>query len=1121
MGQLHDKLIVQSRKYLDPNEVPVPALDYDNTYPITVYEAVKRSFDDNSTNLLDELDSIYRLINDKQSIIDAGIPNQIMTWTGVKGQIGSLEIVKKINNESVNRSNTKIPTEIAVGNALDDKISIAVFNTHSGNNEIHITDVERSRWNAMAPLSTLQAHISNTSLHITNEERAAWNKKANQETLDSHIYDLNNPHSVTAHQVGTYTRKEIDELFQNIRDSFFNYKNISWDERNNQAKLVEYHAANWNPNFILSYEDNLPDIEDPELTYFALKPVTDYKTNETQDCIIYVKQPGMVWQEVGLETMEVGDMVIKYPETTMYVWVQGRFMVLFTGNNGETINPGGESTSDLMWRPTVSEDGTLTWTRSNETVAPTSVVIKGKDGYSPIKGVDYDDGQDGAGVAVGGSAGQILVKLTDDNYDTTWKSLSDVLGDLVIGGGTLPDSIINWDTIKGRPEWYNELGENEDGFITQKAVTRQFGVVRNEIDQILEKVSGSNGLDTIKQNLSDHVNDFNNPHRVTAAQIGAVTNSTFLDHSQNVNNPHNVSADQIGLGNVNNTSDMDKPISNATQEALDKLKAKLGEITGDVDDLNSIMNVTWNNATTTLTFIFRDGSEIDVALPIKDVFESIYYDQATKELVMILPDGTEHRIDVSNMIQSYIGSVSTNIQVEVLDNYNIKATIVPGSITGLELISSIVLRGSPTTTTQPISDKSTRIATTEFVRNQVIDNLISYETDRALSANMGRILNQNKVDADDIVEILNNLGGFEIIDNLDSTNPSAALSANMGRHLDLTKAPRVHTSPSGSTFGRATVSLFGHTRASDVDPLMDGTVFKGTDDGLYARGDHRHPTDETRAPMHWPDVEHNQYELTGEPRAEMAPDASNDSRIATTEWVRRNAVGVVKGYCHTSKSDPNKTADLVSTFMDPVVFIRQIGSTVAVTFDNEDKSGSANITTLDVNQTGAAEIIFGGEKLTNGMIGKNFTHMFVFDGTYWRLINPVPGTGMGQIIIGPGGKTEDDTPEEVINKLAGYNGITTQGSGGTDKDGQVNRVWCTINFSPKATDVEMEFSDAENCWAFKMGDGSFIKADSPTVVSITNSSAVVEFALETWYPSNSPCQLVYRTNKAWYQVKEI
>ena len=237
MGELHDKIIVQSRKYLDPNEVPVPSYDYDNTYPITVYEAVKRSFDDNSTNLLDELTSIYRLINDKQAVIDAGIPNQLMTWTGMKGQIGSIELAKKISD--TDRSNLKVPTEMAVGNALDKKISVAVFNNHANDTEIHITDIERSRWNSMAPSSTLQAHIGNTSVHVTNEEKATWNKKANQTDVDDHIYDLNNPHSTTAHQVGTYTREEIDELFENIRDSFFNYVNILWDDRNNQASLVE------------------------------------------------------------------------------------------------------------------------------------------------------------------------------------------------------------------------------------------------------------------------------------------------------------------------------------------------------------------------------------------------------------------------------------------------------------------------------------------------------------------------------------------------------------------------------------------------------------------------------------------------------------------------------------------------------------------------------------------------------------------------------------------------------------------------------------------------------------------------------------------------------------------
>ena len=42
------------------------------------------------------------------------------------------------------------------GDALDGKVSNQSFNNHVNDNAIHITDVERARWNAMAPLGTLQ-----------------------------------------------------------------------------------------------------------------------------------------------------------------------------------------------------------------------------------------------------------------------------------------------------------------------------------------------------------------------------------------------------------------------------------------------------------------------------------------------------------------------------------------------------------------------------------------------------------------------------------------------------------------------------------------------------------------------------------------------------------------------------------------------------------------------------------------------------------------------------------------------------------------------------------------------------------------------------------------------------
>lgn len=1126
MGELRDRKIVQSRTWLDGQAQPIPPFDYDYTYPVTVYDAVKRSMEDDSTTLTEELASIYRLIRDKQDKVGPGTPGNIMTWTGMSGQIGSMEVAKAINPDPASRSHQKVPSERAIGDMLDTKVPLSSFNAHIEDSSIHVTDVERSRWNSMAPLSSFQAHVSNHEMHVSEAERGRWNAKADLAIVDSHIYNTDNPHNVTAHQVGTYSRREIDEMFNNLRESFFSYLNISWDDRTNQASLVEYHPSNWNPNYVLAYGDALPDVPDPTVTYFALKPATDYHSDESQDCIIYCKRPGLTWQEVGFQAMETGSMVIEYPDTTMYVWVQGRFMQLFTDHsveNGDITVGGGNS--DNMWRPSM-RDGYLVWEKSNSNEPPEPMLVKGQDGYTPIKGVDYDDGKDGQGVAVGGHQGDVLVKLTDENYDTTWKSLMEVLADIVLAGGSLPDSVVAWESIKGRPEWYDELGDNVDGFITQRAATRQFEILSQKINDALERLDGPGGMEDNHQTIFDHLNDFNNPHRVNPAQIGAVATQTFLTHTQNYENPHNVTAAQLGLGNVNNTSDLDKPISNAVQDALDRILISIDQTNTDVGKFNYISNVLWNSTGCTLTFTYRNGDELEVKIPITDIFQGIYFDDVETELVIVLPDGTENRIDVGALIKTYFGSVSDNIQVIVDDDNTIKATIVPGSVGEMEITPSVHLRGSPTTMTQPNTDKSTRVATTEFVRNQVIDNLISYETDRALSANMGRILNQKKVDLDDVIAIINDMEGIQVIDNLDSTNPEAALSANMGRYLDLTKAPRVHTSPSGATFGRATISLFGHARASDIDPLMDGTVFRGTDDGYYARADHRHPTDVTRAPMHWPDVAHNQYSFTGEPRSTLAPDDSNDDRIVTTEWVRRNAVGVAYGDCNTAGATAVKIVQLRSDFMDdsvfirqsgstvsikfkyddiadgvvqldvqgsgparvlfggqnivngmikaghnhlftfngtewelqnpagihtlpdsdnsnafvssewvrrngggvnfglcrsaasdlekvvtlqstfqepPVFFLRQIGSAVAVTFMNEDKSGHASPTTLNVEGTGAAEILYGGFYMNNGMIGKNHTHLFIFDGTYWRLINPVAGTGLS----GDKGPNED------------------------------------------------------------------------------------------------------------------
>lgn len=124
----------------------------------------------------------------------------------------------------------------------------------------------------------------------------------------------------------------------------------------------------------------------------------------------------------------------------------------------------------------------------------------------------------------------------------------------------------------------------------------------------------------LQTDLAAHVSDFNNPHHVTKEQVGLgkvdntsdlekpisiavqealnnikidatgyATKEELTNHINDKNNPHNVTKEQIGLGNVDNTSDMNKPISTATQMALDK-KADVhhSHTMADITDLENL-----------------------------------------------------------------------------------------------------------------------------------------------------------------------------------------------------------------------------------------------------------------------------------------------------------------------------------------------------------------------------------------------------------------------------------------------------------------------------------------------------------------------------------------------------
>lgn len=70
-----------------------------------------------------------------------------------------------------------------------------------------------------------------------------------------------------------------------------------------------------------------------------------------------------------------------------------------------------------------------------------------------------------------------------------------------------------------------------------------------------------------------------------AKQAGTTAQANLTAHINNKENPHEVTKAQVGLGNVNNTSDANKPISTATQNALNEKLDKTAVVDVTVEAL--------------------------------------------------------------------------------------------------------------------------------------------------------------------------------------------------------------------------------------------------------------------------------------------------------------------------------------------------------------------------------------------------------------------------------------------------------------------------------------------------------------------------------------------------------
>lgn len=136
-------------------------------------------------------------------------------------------------------------------------------------------------------------------------------------------------------------------------------------------------------------------------------------------------------------------------------------------------------------------------------------------------------------------------------------------------------------------------------------------------------------------------------------------------HLADYNNPHKVTAEQLGLGNVDNTQDLDKPISTATQEALNSISKDLTAHTKNTDiHVTAKEKAGWNNKQDTL----KIGNHIKISNSVISVEDNLAeYNNSVSQFVNKSTDELEHYYTKEELggVYKYQGEVKTKADLPI------------------------------------------------------------------------------------------------------------------------------------------------------------------------------------------------------------------------------------------------------------------------------------------------------------------------------------------------------------------------------------------------------------------------------------------------------------------------
>ena len=179
-------------------------------------------------------------------------------------------------------------------------------------------------------------------------------------------------------------------------------------------------------------------------------------------------------------------------------------------------------------------------------------------------------------------------------------------------------------------------------------------------------------------------------------------------------------------------------------------------------------------------------------------------------------------------------------------------------------------------------------------------------------------------------------GGGGAVDSVNGQTGVVVLTAS-----DVGAKPASYEAPVQSVNGATGAVTIDIPQASTTNPVMDGTVAIGTSTN-YARADHRHPKDTSKANLASPT-------FTGTPKAPTAAAGTNTTQLATTGFVQQEllAAGVLSASTAETMSTPEQTTSNLKLNMNFTKLGRFVMVQVAITVTGNLSTGDYTFPTLD------------------------------------------------------------------------------------------------------------------------------------------------------------------------------